>query len=69
MTALEIFLSIILWIIIGLWISYKRNWYQDCEDLEFDPRDPLTFVFLNVLASPLAFVISLFKEYINKKWD
>ena len=66
MTALEIFLSIVLWVIIGLWLSYKRNWYQ--EHNELPGPDKGLAVFLNIIFMPLVLLYTIFFEYLNDDW-
>jgi len=67
MTALEIFLSIVLWIIIGLWISYKRNWYQDYKDL--NDGDKAGAIVANIVLMPLLLLRTIFFEYLNDDWE
>lgn len=62
MTPLEITLIIILWLITGCFISYKRKWYTPSDDIELN----VTFT---ILFAPIALVIALFKEFILDDWN
>lgn len=65
MTALEIILLIILWVIIGTWISYKRNWYKG----EYCPSDKDECILMNIVFAPLVLIIVLFKYFILGTWN
>lgn len=58
-------LIITYWVLLGIWTSYKRRWYKDCPDIGF----AYTCIVFNILLSPFALCISLFTEFINKKWE
>ena len=57
-TELEQIFIIIFWIILGAWISYKKDWYYGDGFM----------VFITVLISPLAFIITFFKQYMYNGW-
>lgn len=62
MTVLEIILIIVLWVITGLFICFKRGWYH----LEDD------YTFLCAIATvfaPINLVITFFKIYLINKWE
>jgi hypothetical protein len=62
MTALEIILIIIIWVILGLFICHKRNWYvEEGTDANF------ACVFALALA-PFNFTLTFFKVYLIDKW-
>jgi len=66
MTALEITLTITLYVSLGLWICQKREWYDSYHD-EAGGKG-----FVNIFAivfTPLNLLIVIFKEFILKKWD
>lgn len=69
MTALEIFLTIVLWIIIGLWISYKRNWYQESSFPDEIDVTAGILILINCVFMPIVFMWTFFKEYLNDEWD
>ena len=57
--------NIIIWIIIGIWVAYKRNWYD-----EYRNDDPPSGVFIifSVCLGPIALLIAFFREMVFKKW-
>ena len=66
MTTLEIILSTILYISLGLWITYKRNWYNG---MTLDAGERF---FINVLAialMPLNIIIVIFRGLLLREWD
>lgn len=66
MTTFEIISLILLWIIVGVWISYKRNWYKD-----FDYEDDVHVfcIGLNILFSPIALVFVLCSRLFIEPWE
>ena len=56
--------NVIIWIIIGVWVAYKRNWYD-----KFEYVDPPVYVFMSVALGPIALLIAFFSEMVFKKWD
>lgn len=64
MTTLEMIFTIILWIILGLFISHKCNFYRDLADK--DKRD--LYIFGNVMFSPLVFIVTIIRYYFIEKW-
>ena len=65
MTNLEQILITILWLLLGLWISYKRNWYVN--SIEFGYVNEIN-VICNLLFAPLTILIALYDEFINTNW-
>lgn len=64
MTPLEIILTAIIWIIVGCWISYKKNWYMD------DYYNREENIFTNIVLAPFVlFIVILKKYFINSKWQ
>lgn len=61
MTTLEIVLISIIWMFIGLFISYKREWYQ----LE---QEPGVSVVCNMLFAPISLIISFIRVYCVNEW-
>jgi hypothetical protein len=57
-----VLLIIILWIITGIWISFKRDWYIDDKD------DAEIAVILNVMFAPIALIIALFRVFFVNGW-
>jgi hypothetical protein len=54
--------SIILnWLLIGYFISVKRNWYADNKDKQ-------VLVAVNFIFSPLALVVAFVKVFIIGEW-
>jgi len=62
MTNLEIILSIALYLIIGLWLSYKREWYKHDEDQVLSMLFAIAFM-------PLNFITIIIRELILRKWN
>lgn len=58
---LNIILIAILWIIVGVWICWKRDWYWDWE------MSQLLCVIVIILA-PINLLLTIFSEYILEKW-
>ncbi len=63
MTTLEIILTIILYLIVGLWICYKAKWYKDYTGSQS------FLIVLTLLLMPFFLLISLIAEYIYRDWD
>ena len=66
MTTLEIILSTILYISLGLWITYKRNWYNGMRQ---DNAERFNINLLAVVLMPLNLIIVIFRELILREWD
>lgn len=64
LTHLEIILLGILWIIVGCWICYKRNWYQYYSSLD----DQVVNCSFGILFAPANLVIVFFKIFILNGW-
>jgi hypothetical protein len=58
--------NIILWIIIGVWVSYKRNWY---DKYGYDDPPSGVYIAMSILLGPLALFIAFFREMVFRKWD
>ncbi len=61
MTLLEIILSITLYLIVGLWICFKCNWYED-----FDY--PKTNIGIVLVLMPLFLIYYITDNFIIKPW-
>lgn len=66
MTAFEIISLILLWVIVGVWISYKRNWYKG-----FDYQDDGQgfCIGFNIIFAPIALVITLCSRLFIEPWQ
>ena len=62
MTGLEILLSIIVYISLGLWICQKRSWYEGYEE-------PFMTCLVACALTPLNLVVVVFGQFILRKWD
>jgi hypothetical protein len=62
MTGLEIILSIIVYLTLGLWICQKRDWYEDYEE-------PFITCVMACLLTPLNLIVVLFSQFIVREWD
>jgi uncharacterized membrane protein len=58
--------NIIIWIIIGVWVSYKRDWY---DKQEYEEPPSLVYILMSVVLGPVALLIAFFREMVFKKWD
>lgn len=65
MTTLEIVLIILLWLILGIFICHKANWFEHfgngCE-----PEVPACI--LAVAFAPLVFLVDFIKRFFIQKW-
>ncbi len=52
----------ILWIIIGIWICYKRQWY-------YQANNNFGFCVLAVLLTPLNIIWTIIDIYCVSKWN
>lgn len=66
MTGLEIILSIILYIALGLWIAFKRNWYEYQAD---DTEGQFWLSLISVVLMPINLIIVFVREFIIAEWD
>ena len=66
MTGLEIVFMFIIWIFVGSFICYKRNWYKDYADYE----NPSSFYCaFTILFAPVALLIAIFREMVLDSWN
>lgn len=63
MTTLEIVLIILLWLIVGLFVAFKRGWYKAAGD------DAGWGVFFSIVFAPLNLIITFIRVYCVAKWD
>jgi len=63
MTALETIFIAIFWVILGLFICYKRNWYVN------EGADQNSACLYSVLFAPFNFILTFFKVYLINKWN
>jgi TRAP-type C4-dicarboxylate transport system permease small subunit len=66
MTLNEILIAI-LWVIVGCWISYKRNWYADFANDEEWPQGVV--IGIVIMSAPLCLIIAFFKEMVFDSWN
>ncbi len=57
-----IFLIAVLWVIAGLWLCYKRDWYPDV------PSNGLYCAFA-VIGAPINFLLIFFKVFLIHPWN
>lgn len=62
MTTLEIILIASLWIITGLWICFKRDWYSEMNNNGY-------YCLLAILLTPINLILVIIKEFFIRKWD
>lgn len=63
MTILEVILIIVLWIITGLFICSKRDWYIS------QGSDQMFICFFATLLAPINLIVTFFKIYLINDWD
>jgi len=68
MTNLEIILTAIIYIIVGLWICWKRNWYKDRFNYTGLNDGSICIVFA-LLFMPINLLIIFIDEFLLRKWD
>lgn len=63
MTVLEIILIIILWVITGLFICNKRDWYVE------QGADQMFTCAMATIFAPINLIVTFFKIYLINKWE
>lgn len=66
MTALEIIFMMIIWVFVGSFICFKRDWYKPWNT--YDTSSSLYCTFTIVFA-PIALLIAIFREMILDDWN
>lgn len=66
MTTLEVILIIILWINLGCFICYKRDWYPDKGTDDMPSGIRITFA---VFLAPLNFLVVFVQLFLINKWN
>lgn len=71
MTPFEIISLILLWVIVGVWISYKRNWYKDLRNSHKYNRavDRGDAIATNIMLAPLVLLIVLIFRLFVEPWE
>lgn len=64
MTALEVVLISLLWLIVGLFIAFKRDWYD-----HGSAPDSFWCCFFAVIFTPLNLIITFIRIFCVAKWD
>ena len=62
MTTLEIVFTIAFWIILGVYISFKSNWFREADE-------PATLCFMAIALSPLAFLVWFICFFFLEDWN
>ena len=52
-----------IYVVIGVWISYKRNWYKH-RSKEMAENS----IFFNIIFSPICLILAGFNEFVLKTW-
>jgi hypothetical protein len=66
MTAFETISLILLWVITGIWISFKRNWYKD---FGYETDGQGFCIALNLLFAPIVLVFTLCSRLFIEPWE
>ena len=59
--------TIFIWLVIGVWICYKRNWYKHLPSYS-DDSTPNFVCGCVIVFSPIALLIALFSVFIIDSW-
>ncbi len=54
----------ILWVIVGIWIAFKRDWYKEAPN-----GDESFCCWVSVIFAPINLIIVLFKVFVIKPWN
>jgi hypothetical protein len=65
MEATIFIMTIFIWIVIGLWINHKRNWYK----FIIDSDDRKAVCSLVIIFAPISLIIVFFKEFLINPWN
>lgn len=60
-STMEFTLLLALWVIIALWIGYKRNWYAHVEA-------PIVFLIANFAFLPINLIVVFCQYFIAQPW-
>ena len=63
---METILITILWVILGFWIAYKRDWYSSYSGSEDPPASVI--ILICVVFAPASLIIAFFREMVIGKW-
>lgn len=66
MTTLEVILIIILWVNLGFFLAYKRNWYPEKSNDDMPSSVRITF---SVVLAPLNFLVIFVQVFLINKWN
>jgi surface polysaccharide O-acyltransferase-like enzyme len=59
--------TILLWVIVGVWICYKRNWYEHINSYNEDTT--ANFVCgCTIVFAPISLLLALFDVFIKNNW-
>ena len=61
-------MTIFIWVVVGLWINHKREWYRGY-DFYYGEDDRKLYCVMNIILSPLSLIIAFFKEFLIKPWN
>lgn len=64
---MEVVQCIFIWVVVGVWICYKRNWYKDAGAFESD--DTPNFVCgVTIILAPISLILALFDVFVKNPW-
>lgn len=64
---MEVVQWIFMWLVIGTWICYKRNWYKDTTDYANDST-PNFICGCTIVFAPIALILAFFDVFIKNNW-
>lgn len=64
---MEILQSIFIWVVIGVWICYKRNWYKHLASYGGDST-PNFVCGCSIVFAPFALTLAFFDVFIKNNW-
>lgn len=66
MTNLEAILLTLLWIVLGLFMCYKANWFEEYRD---DANEHIALCILLVIICPVSFIWNFINRFFIEKWN
>ena len=63
-----IIMTIFIWVVVGLWINHKREWYRGY-NFEGGEVDRKLHCAINIILSPLSLFLAFFREFLINPWN
>ena len=68
---MEVVQWIFMWVVVGVWICYKRNWYKDLGNYKAIGFADSTSNFVcgcTIVFVPIALILAFFDVFIKNNW-